>query len=64
VFETMRRLISEAEGKAKRDEIITTEIEHPCVLNAAKYQGRNIQQHRYFRLRRGGGGSGKKTSPL
>jgi cysteine desulfurase len=23
--------------KEKRDEIITTEIEHPCVLNAAKY---------------------------
>ncbi|MDR2495274.1 MAG: cysteine desulfurase [Spirochaetaceae bacterium] len=35
VFQTMRRLGLEKKGG--RTEIITTEIEHPCVLNSAKY---------------------------
>ena len=37
VFETMRRLILEAGAKPERNEIITTEIEHPCVLNSARH---------------------------
>ncbi|MDR0551950.1 MAG: cysteine desulfurase, partial [Spirochaetaceae bacterium] len=43
IFETMRRLVTEPalakEFKLQtgRNEVITTEIEHPCVLNAAKY---------------------------
>jgi cysteine desulfurase len=40
VFETMRILASGAGGSLKRDgrtEIITTAIEHPCVLNSAKF---------------------------
>jgi cysteine desulfurase len=40
VFETMRVLASEKDGRAKKDgrnEIITTAIEHPCVLNSAAY---------------------------
>jgi cysteine desulfurase len=40
VFQIMRRLASGPDGKAKtagRTGIITTEIEHPCVLNSAKY---------------------------
>ena len=35
VFQTMRRLGSDT--RKERTEIITTEIEHPCVLNSAKY---------------------------
>ncbi|MDR2518463.1 MAG: cysteine desulfurase [Spirochaetaceae bacterium] len=35
VFQTMRRLGADAKGG--RNEIITTGIEHPCVLNSAKY---------------------------
>ncbi|GHU56533.1 cysteine desulfurase [Spirochaetia bacterium] len=40
VFQTMRRLASGPDGKALsegRTEIITTAIEHPCVLNSADY---------------------------
>jgi cysteine desulfurase len=40
VFETMRILASEKDGSPKkegRNEIITTAIEHPCVLNSAAY---------------------------
>jgi cysteine desulfurase len=40
VFETMRRLASNPDGTARgggRNGIITTAIEHPCVLNSAKY---------------------------
>ncbi|MDR2536028.1 MAG: cysteine desulfurase [Treponema sp.] len=40
VFQTMRELGLDAEGKVRsngRTEIITTEIEHPCVLNSAKF---------------------------
>jgi cysteine desulfurase len=40
VFETMRRLASDSGGRALsggRTGIITTAIEHPCVLNSAKY---------------------------
>ncbi|MDR0997544.1 MAG: cysteine desulfurase, partial [Treponema sp.] len=40
VFQTMRRLGTDAEGKrlaGGRTEIITTAIEHPCVLNSAEY---------------------------
>ncbi|MDR3123820.1 MAG: cysteine desulfurase, partial [Treponema sp.] len=40
VFQTIRRLASDKEGKPLaqgRTEIITTAIEHPCVLNSAEY---------------------------
>ncbi|MDR2103722.1 MAG: cysteine desulfurase [Treponema sp.] len=40
VFQTMRRLASGADGKVLaegRTEIITTAIEHPCVLNSATF---------------------------
>ncbi|MDR0539343.1 MAG: aminotransferase class V-fold PLP-dependent enzyme, partial [Spirochaetaceae bacterium] len=43
VFETVRRFVTEPalakeyKLQAGRNEVITTEIEHPCVLNAAKY---------------------------
>jgi cysteine desulfurase len=40
VFQTMRRLASAADGsplKEGRREFITTAIEHPCVLNSARY---------------------------
>ncbi|MDR0690344.1 MAG: cysteine desulfurase [Spirochaetaceae bacterium] len=40
IFQTMRRLGSDASGKALpsgRTEIITTAIEHPCVLNSAAF---------------------------
>jgi cysteine desulfurase len=41
VFQTMRRLASGPDGKlladGSRTEIITTSIEHPCVLNSAAY---------------------------
>ena len=40
VFETARDLLCQKAGDTKyagRDEIITTTIEHPCVLNAAKH---------------------------
>jgi len=40
VFETMRHLASEPDGSPKKDgrnEIITTAIEHPCVLNSGEY---------------------------
>jgi cysteine desulfurase len=40
VFQTMRRLASAPDGsplKTGRGEFITTVIEHPCVLNSAKY---------------------------
>ncbi|MDR2602397.1 MAG: cysteine desulfurase [Spirochaetaceae bacterium] len=36
VFETMRAVIFDGEKRPERAEIITTEIEHPCVLNAAR----------------------------
>ncbi|AEF85848.1 cysteine desulfurase [Treponema primitia ZAS-2] len=40
VFQTMRRIASGPDGKSLtegRTEIITTAIEHPCVLNSASY---------------------------
>jgi cysteine desulfurase len=40
VFQTMRRLASDPSGRSLsggRNEIITTAIEHPCVLNSASY---------------------------
>jgi cysteine desulfurase len=40
VFETMRTLASEKDGRPRsggKNEIITTTIEHPCVLNSAAY---------------------------
>jgi cysteine desulfurase len=40
VFQTMRRLASAGNGsplREGRNEFITTAIEHPCVLNSAKY---------------------------
>jgi cysteine desulfurase len=40
VFQTMRRLASDENGTPRttgRTEIITTAIEHPCVLNSATY---------------------------
>ncbi|MDR1238559.1 MAG: cysteine desulfurase [Treponema sp.] len=40
VFQTMRRLASDPSGRplsGGRNEIITTAIEHPCVLNSAAY---------------------------
>ena len=40
VFETMRHIASESDGsplKEGRNEIITTSIEHPCVLNSGEY---------------------------
>ena len=40
VFQTMRRLASQPDGRLKaegRTEIITTAIEHPCVLKSAEY---------------------------
>jgi cysteine desulfurase len=40
VFQTMRRLASDPSGRplsGGRNEIITTAIEHPCVLNSASY---------------------------
>jgi cysteine desulfurase len=40
VFQTMRRLASDPSGRPLaegRNEIITTAIEHPCVLNSAAY---------------------------
>jgi cysteine desulfurase len=38
VFQTMRRLAGDPGGNPSgRTEIITTAIEHPCVLNSAKY---------------------------
>jgi cysteine desulfurase len=40
VFETMRTLASEKDGRPQsggKSEIITTTIEHPCVLNSAAY---------------------------
>jgi cysteine desulfurase len=40
VFQTMRRLASDSSGRpfgGGRNEIITTTIEHPCVLNSASY---------------------------
>ncbi|MDR1862513.1 MAG: cysteine desulfurase [Treponema sp.] len=40
VFQTMRALASEKDGRPKsggRNEIVTTTIEHPCVLNSAAY---------------------------
>ncbi len=38
VFQTMLRLAGEAEsGRPARNEIVTTAIEHPCVLNAAAF---------------------------
>jgi cysteine desulfurase len=40
VFQTMQRIASDKEGKPPatgRTEIITTAIEHPCVLNSAEY---------------------------
>jgi cysteine desulfurase len=40
VFQTMRKLASGSDGKALssgRTEIITSAVEHPCVLNSGKY---------------------------
>ncbi|MCL2834647.1 MAG: aminotransferase class V-fold PLP-dependent enzyme [Treponema sp.] len=37
VFNSMGRLAKEAKGPVPRNEIITTSIEHPCVLNSAQY---------------------------
>jgi cysteine desulfurase len=38
VFQTMRLLAQPSDGKrAPRNEIVTTAIEHPCVLNSAKF---------------------------
>jgi cysteine desulfurase len=40
VFQTMRRLASDPSGRplcGGRSEIITTAVEHPCVLNSASY---------------------------
>jgi len=42
VFQTMLRLAGEAEsGRPARNEIVTTAIEHPCVLNAAAFTPRS-----------------------
>ncbi|MCL2478882.1 MAG: IscS subfamily cysteine desulfurase [Treponema sp.] len=41
VFQTMGRLAREAVGPDFRNEIITTSIEHPCVMNSAQYLKEN-----------------------
>jgi len=45
VFQTMRRIIEESTDTKSRNEILTTAIEHPCVLNSAlnlKKSGFNV----------------------